>query len=145
MYLAKYYLSSPKYKLTWFNNEPYTFYVSLGGDGGPFGADDTACAWLVGFLNVARAVLSSNENYLLFGGNCTEDSIPVKRYLEKLQQEIKAAESKTYVLQHNSSTVNVKLDVAELPNDMKMLAFVCGVKVPNIFHLLQMLLRRPVE
>lgn len=124
--MARYYLSSPKYELTWFNNEPYTFYVSLGGDGAPFGADDTATAWLVGFLNVTKAVLSSNENYLIFGANTCEDSIPAKRYLEKLCKEIETIEEKTYVLSHNNQPVNVKFYVAELPNDMKMLAFISG-------------------
>jgi hypothetical protein len=50
----------------------------------------------------------------------------VKRYLEKLRQEIETIEDKTYVLSHNNQSVNVKFFVAELPNDMKMLAFISG-------------------
>ena len=79
--LAKYYLCHSKYKLTCFQGQPYTFHVSRGGGGGgaPFGKDDTACAWLISFLNIGRGVLSSNENYLLFGANCKEDCVPVSR------------------------------------------------------------------
>lgn len=45
--LTNYYICHRKYKLIWFQDQPYTFHVSLGGDGAPFGKDDTACAWLV--------------------------------------------------------------------------------------------------
>ena len=125
--LAKYYLSdSSSYTLTWFNDEPYTFFVSLGGDGAPCGKDDTACAWLVGLLNITRGVLSSNENYLLFGANCSENSEAVKRYLKHLLAEIDIVQSKTYVLTHKGQSVNVKFRIAELPNDMKMLSFITG-------------------
>lgn len=62
LYLAKFYLCQSRYKLEWFQGEVNTFHVSLGGDGAPFGKDDTACAWLVSFLNIGRGVLSSNEN-----------------------------------------------------------------------------------
>ena len=36
-----------------------TFHISLGGDGAPFGKDDTAFTCLVSFLNLGRGVLSS--------------------------------------------------------------------------------------
>lgn len=75
--LAEFYLSGcTSHTITWFG-EPYTFFVALGGDGAPFGKDDTACAWLVSLLNIGRGVLSSNENYLLFGANCSENCIVV--------------------------------------------------------------------
>jgi hypothetical protein len=37
--------------------------------------------WLVSLLNLGKGILSSNENYLLFGANCSEDCIPVKRFI----------------------------------------------------------------
>ncbi|CAB4030671.1 Hypothetical predicted protein, partial [Paramuricea clavata] len=44
--LAEFYLSGKSgYTLTWFGEE-YTFLITLGGDGAPFGKDDTATAWL---------------------------------------------------------------------------------------------------
>ena len=52
--LAEFYLCKQNgYNLVWFN-ETNIFYVSLGGDGAPFGIYDTACAWLVGFLNLGK-------------------------------------------------------------------------------------------
>ena len=88
--LAEFYLSGHSgHTLTWFGKE-YTFYVTLGGDGAPFGKDDTACAWLVGFLNIGRGILSSNENHLLFGANCSENCVPVKRYIKLLLADIRS-------------------------------------------------------
>lgn len=68
--LAKFYLSQSRYQLIWFQEQVNTFHVSPGGDGALFGKDDMACAWLVSLLNIGRGVLSSNENFLLFGANC---------------------------------------------------------------------------
>lgn len=50
--LARYYLCQKRYELLWFQEQTYTFYISLGGDGAPFRKDDTACCWLISFLNV---------------------------------------------------------------------------------------------
>ncbi|CAB4036926.1 Hypothetical predicted protein, partial [Paramuricea clavata] len=56
--LADFYLSGcTGHCITWFE-EPYTFSVAVGGDGAPFGKDDTACAWLISLLNIGRAFLS---------------------------------------------------------------------------------------
>ena len=86
--LAEFYLSGCSgHSITWFT-EPYTFFVSLGGDGAPFGKFDTACAWLLGFLNIGRGVLSSNENYLLFRANCSENCIVVQRFIKILLADI---------------------------------------------------------
>jgi hypothetical protein len=101
--------------------------VSIGGDGAPFGKDDTACVWLVSFLNTGKAFLSSNENFLLFGANCSENCIPVSRFLKKLHQDIQDIEKKTFSIQFNDNKfVDVKFVFAELPNDMKMLSFIAG-------------------
>ena len=86
--LAEFYLCKQNgYNLVWFN-KTNIFYVSLGSDGAPFGKYDTACAWLVRFLNLGKGILSSNENYLLFGANCSENLIgqqkPLLQSLQKL-------------------------------------------------------------
>ena len=125
--LAEFYLSVHSgHTLAWFGKE-YTFYVNLGGDGAPFGKDDTACAWLVGFLNIGRGILSSNKNHLLFGANCSENCIRVKRYIKLLLADIQSIEQTVFPCKYNGHegevTINVEFRIAELPNDMKMIAF----------------------
>lgn len=120
--LAKLYLAHSEYELNLFY-EPNTFVVTLGGDAAPFGKCDTACAWLVGFLNMGRGILSSNENFLLFGANCGETSLPVQRYVSKQINEI---EKQCFPLTHNGVSVNFRFHFGELPNDMEMLAFLAG-------------------
>lgn len=44
----------------------------VGGDGVFFGKDEIACLWLVSFFNRGRYILSSNENFFIFGVNCLE-------------------------------------------------------------------------
>ncbi len=94
-------------------------------DGAPMGKDDTS--WLVGFLNIGRGILSSSENYLLFGANCPENCIPVQRCIKMLMSDIQKIEKSTFQCTYNNSvgmvTVDVKFKIGELPNDMKMLAF----------------------
>lgn len=88
--LASFYLELEKEtgeELIWFGEEN-TFQVVLGGDGAPFGKEDTACSWLVSFLNRGNHVLSSNENFMIFGANCSEDSVVVRRYVSYLFKEI---------------------------------------------------------
>ena len=124
--LAVFYLTQSVYKLIWFNGQTNTFFVSLGGDGAPFGKYDVASSCLVSFLNIGRGVLSSNENYLLFGANCTENSIPVQRFIKLLAADIKDIESTPHTINVNNSPVTVKFSFSELPNDMKMLCFLAG-------------------
>ena len=59
----------------------------------------------MGILNITRGVLSSNENYLLVGANCNENSKPVERFLNHLAREIDTVENKTYVLTHNGQVL----------------------------------------
>jgi hypothetical protein len=71
--LAEFYLSGCSgHLINWFG-APYTFVISLGGDGAPFGKDDTSCAWLISFLNIGRGVLredlSKNRTFSKFLGN----------------------------------------------------------------------------
>ena len=124
--LAEFYLCNDLYDILTFGIEPYTFHIALGGDGAPFGKDDTACSWLVSILNIGRGVLSSNENFLLFGANCKEDCVPVKRFINILMKDISTIESTTYTIACKGSSVQAKFFVSELPNDMKMLAFLGG-------------------
>lgn len=123
--LAEFYLSNDLHELLTFT-ETNTFHVALGGDGAPFGKDDSACAWLVSILNIGQGVLSSNENFLLFGANCSENCVPVTRFLQKLLTDIMRIENTTYTISCNNEIVSVKFVISELPNDMKMLAFLGG-------------------
>ncbi|CAB4011121.1 Hypothetical predicted protein, partial [Paramuricea clavata] len=129
--LAEFYLSGCSgHTLVWFEEE-YKFYVSLGGDGAPFGKHDTACAWLVGFLNIGRGILSSNEKILLFGANCSENCIPVQRYIKMLVSDVQHLEQQTFKCTYITSesqtcTVDIKFHISEFPNDLKMVAFLCG-------------------
>ena len=123
--LAEFYLSTGLYQILTFT-ETNTFHIALGGDGAPFGKDDSACAWLVSVLNIGQGVLSSNENFLLFGGNCSENCVPIKRFLQKLLIDIRRIEATTYTVSCKGDTVNVKFLISELPNDMKMLSFLGG-------------------
>ena len=128
--LAVFYLSQTVYKLIWFKGLTNTFFVSLRGDGAPFGKFDVASSWLVSFLNIGRGVLSSNENFLLFGANFTGNSIPVQRFIKSLAADIKEIERTSYTITVNNSPVTVKFYFSELPNDMKMLSFLAG-ELPN--------------
>jgi hypothetical protein len=86
--LAEFYVNHTQHKLLFFNGKTNTFHVALGGDGAPFRKDDSACSWLVSFLNIGQGVSSSNENFLLFGANCVENCVPVKRFSNKLMNDI---------------------------------------------------------
>ena len=108
--------------LLWFNNEVNTFVVALGGDGAPFGKQDTACSWLCSFLNRGKHVLSSNENFLIFGANCHEDSLVVQRYVKFLFNEISHIEKQIFSV----DGVDFKFRFSEFPNDLKMLAVLAG-------------------
>lgn len=37
--------------------------------------------WLVSFFNVGLRVVSLNDNFLLFGVNCKEDYLVVKKFI----------------------------------------------------------------
>ncbi len=105
----------------WFN-EPNTFQVVLGGDGAPFGKEESASSWLLSFLNRGKKILSSNENVLIFGANCSEDSPVVQRFLKLILADMVLIESKVYSVMGRE----VKFRFAEFPNDLKMLALLAG-------------------
>ena len=122
--LADFYLNHSQFEVTL--DDTNTFYVALGGDGAPFRKDDTACSWLVSFLNIGHGILSSNENFLLFGANCSENCLPVKRFLNQLMLDIKKVQSTSYSIACKGKAIDVRFVFAELPNDMKMLSFLAG-------------------
>ena len=123
--LVEFYLSSDLYEIAMFGEEN-TFHVALGGDGAPFGKDDSVCSWLVSILNIKRGVLSSDENFLLFGATCSENCLAVQLFLKQLLVEIQKLERTTYSVVCGGKTVELKFVISELPNDMKVLYFLAG-------------------
>lgn len=114
-------------KLIWYNNKQAGhFNVAIGGDGAPFGKDDSALAWLVSFLNCGHRISSRNENFLLLGANCSEDCEAIRRYVLKLSQDIKEIEKKTYSVSVDGQLWNVSFSFDMFPNDMKYIAFLAG-------------------
>ena len=82
--LASFYLkvqNSCKDALKWFAETEGTFLIAFGGDGCPFGKNGTACSFLLSFLNTGKRVASSYDNFLIFGANCEESSLVVKKYV----------------------------------------------------------------
>lgn len=123
--LATFYLNND-YDILSFD-DPNTWYVALGGDGAPCGKDDTAVAWLISILNIGQGVLSSSENFLLFGANCNESCVPVRRFVLQLIKDIDKIQLTTYHIECNDgSSRDIKFVLSEFPNDMKMLCFLTG-------------------
>jgi hypothetical protein len=119
--LAEFYLKVYKEDdFDWFGS-PFTFKVAIGGDGAPFGKNDQSCAWLVSFLNIGKRFLSSEDNFLIFGANCSGNCTAVEKYVSNILSDI--IFGKEYFLDKRK---NVKLESSELPNDMKMLCFLAG-------------------
>ena len=94
------------------------FVMALGGDAAPI----SGTSILVSFLNCSERVASSFENFLLFGANVEEDAEAVKVYFKKLIADIKYLESKQFEVKDTK----VEFQLGELPNDLKMLAFLAG-------------------
>lgn len=97
-----------------------TFIVALGGNGCPFGKNDTACSFWVSFLNAGKGVASSSDNFLIFGAYCEETSTVVKKYVHDLWKQIEDLKGKTFEIN------GLHVTFQELPNDMKMLAMSWG-------------------
>ena len=90
--LAKFYLRKDrKETLQWFGKTEGTFLFAVGGDGCPFGKM-SACSFLLSFINVGKRVASSNDNFIIFGGNCEETSPVVRKYCQFLCKEISEIE-----------------------------------------------------
>ena len=122
-HLAQFYLRRDKKEsIKWFGNAEGTFLVALGGDGCPFGKKESACTFLVSFLNVGKRVASSNDNFIIFGANCEGSCPVVKKYVQLLCQEITNLEGKVFEIEG----LKVTFKFEEVPNDMKMLAMLGG-------------------
>ena len=86
--LASFYLSTlTDEQIDWFG-EPNTFQIAIGGDRVPFGKHEHSCAWLISFFNIGHRILSSDDNFLIFGSNCSEESPVVKAYISMISKEI---------------------------------------------------------
>jgi len=121
--LAKFYLSkNRKESLKGFAESTGTFQIALAGDGFPFGKNESACSFLVSFLNVGRRVASSYDNFLIFGANCDESSPVTKKYVRSLLPQIAELERAEYEFEG----IKYRFKLEELPNDMKMLAMLAG-------------------
>ena len=89
--------------------------MAIGGDGAPFGKFDQSCAWLVSFLNIGHKILSSEDNFLIFGSNCSETSPAVTKYISMVTKEIEEIEKASFKI----NNLVIKFKFAEIPNDMK--------------------------
>ena len=120
--LANFYLSqNRKESLKGFAESTGTFQIALGGDGCPFGKNESACSFLVSFLHGGR-VASSYDNFLIFGANCDESSPVIKKYVRSLLPQIADLERAEYEFEG----IKYRFKLEELPNDMKMLAMLAG-------------------
>lgn len=70
--------------------------MAVGGDSALFGKDDTACSWLVSFLNRGKHILSSSDIFFIFGTNCSESALVVQQYVKFLFREMSEIEKKTF-------------------------------------------------
>jgi hypothetical protein len=113
--LDKFYLSTDR--------KHALFLIAPGGDGCPFGKHESACSFLVSFLNVGRKVASSHDNFCILGANCDETSQVVKKYVRSLVHQIAELDKKIFQI---DDWVTITFKVQELPNDMKMLAMLAG-------------------
>ena len=86
--LAKFYLSTDR--------KHALFLIAPGGDGCPFGKHESACSFLVSFLNVGRKVASSHDNFCILGANCDETSQVVKKYVRSLVHQIAELDKKIF-------------------------------------------------
>ena len=129
-HLAKSYLTTNReYPLQWYGKTEGTFMFALGGDGCPFGKHESACSFLVSFLNVGRKVASNYDNYCIFGASCDETSPVVKKYVRSLLHQVVDLERKTFQI---GSWLTVTFKLEELLNDMKMLAMKMLANSPSV-------------
>ena len=75
--------------LKWFGETEGRFLVAFEGDGCPFGKNESACSFLISFLNFGKRVASSSDNILVFAGNVEETSLIVKKYINFVCKQIK--------------------------------------------------------
>ena len=73
-----------------------TFLVAFGGDGCPFGKNESGCSFLISFFNVGKRVAWSSDNFLVFGANIEESSVIVKRYVQSVCKQIADLEGNVF-------------------------------------------------
>ena len=93
---------------------------------GSYGAPGTGMAILVSFLNVSERLPSSKEQFLLFGGAVEENSEIVSNLFKILIKDVRFLESNISEIATRSGIQEVEFELAELPNNMKMVAFLAG-------------------
>ena len=104
------------------DEESIMFGIAIGGDGAPA----VGTSLLISFVNVGKRIASSSETFMIFGGDVDETSVAVRKYASILLCDLRYLESKVFEIDVGDKSVKVEFSVAELPNDMKMLAFLCG-------------------
>ena len=124
LYIDANYHNKDEPLLNWFGGQKGHFKVAIGADGAPFGKESEATAWLISFLNVGSRVACCNDNFLLCGANCKEDSIVMVRYATDLFNAISVLESKQYTDVVDDVTISFTFEL--VPADMKWLAFYSG-------------------
>ena len=129
--LAEFYLKvneNRKDKLKFFpdikkiDNASKMFLFTFGGDGAPI----CGTIFLTSFLNVGNRIASSSENFMIFGSDVTENSKIVRNFVLKVVSDIKYLESKVFDIVVADYHHKVEFRLKEIPNDMKMLAFLAG-------------------
>jgi hypothetical protein len=78
-------------------------------------------------------VASNKESFLIFGANVDENSPVVRNFILKTISDMKYLESKVFDVVLNDDTMKVEFKLSELPNDMKMLAYLGG-ELSNSSH-----------
>ena len=81
---------------------------------------------MLSFLNIGHRIASSAENFLVFGADTEENSVLVRRYMLKLLSDLQFLESKVFNIILKDVPYKVEFKLGELPQDMKMLAFLAG-------------------
>ena len=117
--LAQFYSSvCTRSKLKWFGKAEGSFQLAWGGDGCPFGKNESACSFLVSFLNSGKRVVSSSDIFLVFGANCQETSMVFKKYVLATCKQMADLHGKVFEI----NGLFVTFSFEEPPNDMKILA-----------------------
>ena len=106
------------------------FVFSVGGDSVPI----NGTMFLVSFINCGVRLVSSAENFMVFGANVDENSKVVCQFVLKLLLDIRFLESKAFSVEVGGIFYSMKFKLGELHNDMKMLAFLAGECSILLFH-----------
>ena len=106
------------------------FLIAVGGDEAPL----AGTTFLLSFLNVGKRIASSSENFLTFGANVKENGKVVRRYVLKLVSELKVLEKEVFEVSVHNKICKIEFKVENLPNDMKMLAFLAGELTNSAYY-----------